>query len=389
MRHISSSTEHRRGLTLIETGVATASTVVIFTLMAMTLGATKGDRLRSHSGWNLSQLAQGMYTYATDWEGRQWTKVPDEIGAYGGNIVEYNSEVRCLEPMYIGEDPSGNLWAWWTGGSLCESWIPGTTGYWRFSFDSVFQPYAIDSASLWEQNGSRSLFHHRGFREYVAGSVHDSVFYQPGTRDAFINGLIYDDEEEYFGPYVSKASGLEAIQYIGRTGYSMSAAAMWSPEVHRAPSTGGWQDPRSFDTGYRSPSIDQCQHPSLKTMFVEQWWIEGAPSRFHPDSMNPPAEPFRIEFFGNRRHWRFNQGHASAPMTAFYDGSIGSVRVGDAFDDDRIARKSTGDGLWSRDTPMGEDGYFGDRGNGDGFSSFHVLTIDGILGRDLLRRRDG
>ena len=42
------------------------------------------------------------------------------------------------------------------------------------------------------------------------------------------------------------------------------------------------------------------------------------------------------------------------------------------------------DGLWSRDTPLGADGYFIDLGFDDSPLSHHVLTTDGILGRDTL-----
>ena len=45
-----------------------------------------------------------------------------------------------------------------------------------------------------------------------------------------------------------------------------------------------------------------------------------------------------------------------------------------------------GYGLWSRDTPFGNDGYL----MGDGYdfaeTSYHVLTIDGVRGRDTLGR---
>jgi hypothetical protein len=43
-----------------------------------------------------------------------------------------------------------------------------------------------------------------------------------------------------------------------------------------------------------------------------------------------------------------------------------------------------GYGLWSRDTPFGEDGYFIDLGYDGTLLSHHVLTTDGILGRDTL-----
>lgn len=56
--------------------------------------------------------------------------------------------------------------------------------------------------------------------------------------------------------------------------------------------------------------------------------------------------------------------------------------------DDAAVLKSTRgvDGLWSRDTPFGVDGYFGAQAFDDTRNSFHILTTDGITGRDFLRR---
>lgn len=44
----------------------------------------------------------------------------------------------------------------------------------------------------------------------------------------------------------------------------------------------------------------------------------------------------------------------------------------------------TGHGLWSRDTPLGESGYFSDVAYDLTQTSFHVLTTEGIHGRDTV-----
>ncbi len=42
-------------------------------------------------------------------------------------------------------------------------------------------------------------------------------------------------------------------------------------------------------------------------------------------------------------------------------------------------------GLWSQDTePWGIDGYLSETGYDRAQTSFHILTTDGILGRDIL-----
>ena len=45
-----------------------------------------------------------------------------------------------------------------------------------------------------------------------------------------------------------------------------------------------------------------------------------------------------------------------------------------------------GYGLWSRDTYLGEDGYFIDYGYDQAATSFHILTTDGIRGRDVVSK---
>ena len=55
--------------------------------------------------------------------------------------------------------------------------------------------------------------------------------------------------------------------------------------------------------------------------------------------------------------------------------------------DAKVRQQNQGDGLWSRDTPLGNSGYLGDYAYDDRVSTSHtILTTDGILGRDLINR---
>ena len=55
--------------------------------------------------------------------------------------------------------------------------------------------------------------------------------------------------------------------------------------------------------------------------------------------------------------------------------------------DAKVRQQNKGDGLWSRDTPLGNNGYLGDYAYDDRVSTSHtILTTDGILGRDLINR---
>ena len=56
--------------------------------------------------------------------------------------------------------------------------------------------------------------------------------------------------------------------------------------------------------------------------------------------------------------------------------------VMEAMSSDRRAERQSGHGLWSRDTSFFEDGYLISDGYDFAETSFHILTIDGIRGRD-------
>ncbi len=80
----------------------------------------------------------------------------------------------------------------------------------------------------------------------------------------------------------------------------------------------------------------------------------------------------------------FNHSFQSIPVTLFYDGSVRMMSVFEAMSSDRRHVRQTGYGLWSRDTPFGDNGYLIDVGYDFAESSFHILTTDGAKGRDIL-----
>jgi hypothetical protein len=71
------------------------------------------------------------------------------------------------------------------------------------------------------------------------------------------------------------------------------------------------------------------------------------------------------------------------PVTLFFDGSVRLTSVMEAMSSDRRAERQQGHGLWSRDTAFGEDGLFIADGYDFAATSYHILTIDGIRGRDV------
>ena len=84
-------------------------------------------------------------------------------------------------------------------------------------------------------------------------------------------------------------------------------------------------------------------------------------------------------------------GFESAPATLFYDGSARLMGTQEAMNANRRAFGNSGVGLWSLDTPFGGSyapgaggGYYSEFGYDFTSTSYHILTTDGVLGRDTL-----
>ena len=149
----------------------------------------------------------------------------------------------------------------------------------------------------------------------------------------------------------------------------------------------------SLQGGFRSPSFSHCLYPALKTHMLEHHWLQQRRSECNPNFSGgtyEECEPFY-----------FNHGYESAPIALFYDGHVESVGVREAIAaDSRMCVQTDTNpsdpdawGLWSRDTDFkgssgsgGPDGgYFMDLSYDTlSYTSFHVLTTDGIRGRDII-----
>ncbi|MHC4210107.1 MAG: hypothetical protein ACYSWT_10390, partial [Planctomycetota bacterium] len=212
----------------------------------------------------------------------------------------------------------------------------------------------------------------KGLHDYVNGRFHDPVFYSPMDTKAYLAALPAFDQD------------CEFVQTAGTipSSYALSPAAMYHPDVFRAPSQGGFQHPDTFDDGYRSPAVTQAEYAKQKTWMIEHNWLRNPPAACNPDYDDP---------FGGFSElcdpYLFNHGAGAAPLTLFFDGSVRRLGTGSVVADDARMLKMTGgvDGLWSRDTPFGGNGYFGDVSFDGTVVSHHILTTDGIRGRDTLR----
>ena len=358
---------HSRGLARSELVAVMVVLLVLATLLAPVLARVSGLSANQVSLNNLRVLHGGHTCYAADWADRQFTAVPDDLSELGGTWASYTEATGSYPPLLLGWGPGA-------GGPICE---PGyTCGRWAYWGDwpgnnfVVTLPISFDSTTPSGIVGAFRLGNAWPLHEYMAegtGRFYDPVFYSPLDRLAYETIGDADFEFDPALPLVTSS-------------YVLSPAAMYHPEVLRPRSEGGYQDPASFAEGFQSPPVSQVVYADLKSRLIEHAWLTDPPGPCN-ETFTDPHLPDSFPC----SQYLFNHGAEAAPLTLFFDGSIQPLRTGDVAAADELLLKSTGDGLWSRDTPLGELGYFGEASFDRTVVSHHILTTGGIQGRDRLR----
>ncbi len=114
---------------------------------------------------------------------------------------------------------------------------------------------------------------------------------------------------------------------------------------------------------------------------LEHNWLQNPPTECNPNLI-------ASSILSNCEPYYFNHGVESRPVTLFYDSHVAVIgtELAQRSDLQHQTQTAIGYGLWSRDTPLGAEpdgGYFMSDGYDDVATSFHILTTDGILGRDI------
>lgn len=346
----------RRGSTIYEVLAALASIVVLGTLAVPAMTAKTCDDLKNVSIRNLQALHFAHVMYAADWNDRQVTWARDDLGAWDGDAVAYNEAHDCADPFDPGCQPPV------VAGLDCDGIL--------HSYDLPQQAWAIQpinfpgppyGAVTWV--GSFRFPNARPFHDYLNGRVQDPVFYAPKDDTVLDQVAGCLDSECEFDPACNP----------GWSSYCLSPAAMLHPDVLAWNDDWDiyWRPPWDFDEGYESPTVSQAQYPALKTWMLEHSWLQNPPVPCNPSF--PGCEPYY-----------FNQGYYSVPMTLFYDGHVNGLSPYEAMRAEARTLAQAEQFLWSRDTPFGDEGYFILDGSDATETAFHILTIDGIRGRDTV-----
>jgi prepilin-type N-terminal cleavage/methylation domain-containing protein len=361
-----------RGFTIIELLVVVSIIALLVGILLPAIGKARDNARVNTSKSNLRQLGIAHQTYAADWSDRHLTLHRDNLGRYGGDVQRYNDEV------YGGGGPSG----WDLHPPIVAGWGYRGDGeyiawaYWTNQTNRVmFQPInfpglpnAVAEVDGW--GWFRYGVQPKPFNDYLNGKYHDPIFFAPKDR------MTLDPIEDCFD-IPGEFAALPDHCNPAWTSYALSPAGLFNPAVFSRNRQTGlyWSAPWEMAGGYRVPSMGHVRYPTLKTHMLEHAWLQNS------------KMPCNDAFTGCEPYY-FNHSYASTPVTLFYDGSVRLMGVMEAMSSDRrqAAQDPHGAGLWSRDTPFGEDGYLIADGYDFANTSYHILTAEGVRGRDTLGR---
>ncbi|MHC5004775.1 MAG: type II secretion system protein [Planctomycetota bacterium] len=360
--------KHGRAFTIVELLVSVSIIALLIGILLPAIGKAREQARLTQSQANLRQIGQAESTYAAEWNGRQVTVVDDNLARYGGDPVSALTNFRQTNGT-----SHPHIWAGRWG-----------NGYWGWPLDDPPRygrmVAAINFDGPWYGFGWFRITNARPLNQYLNGRYFDPVFFAPKDRIVWAHvEPCLDSPDEVDNCFLSSSgTGPDGDANVIYTSYVRSPAALFSPDVMRAPTAGGFQDPWALASGLRCPSPDHARHPDLKTHILEHHWLQQSRA-----DCNRAFEPGTYD---GCEPYYFNHSWESVPVTLFYDGHVGALGVREAEAADTRMQVQSGHGLWSRDTPFGGDGYFIDLGYDFASTSFHILTTDGIRGRDTIAR---
>ncbi len=359
----------RRGFTLTEAAAVTAAVTVLAASTVPVFRRVGCSAMRQQSAAQLATLAAAHAEYAADFNGRQFTACPDNLGVYATNaatsaatlFAAYQQANGCAPPMTVGTSASGQTTIIGHGTGSC----PGTAD------GGVFQ-IPLNPLNTSVAQGSFRWTNVRQFNAYVDGRFYDQTFYAPDDPAMTRKVQKWIDQGRDFEQ--------DAQSGIINSTYDYSPAAMYHPRVFGDGTSATFPlylSPNSVPNGegYKSPNNSQCQFPSLKTRLLERHCMEpylGA---------NPAVA-------GGQTPYQWNHSFRARSYAAFFDGSVRLFTTGEAMnaqDRARVPGTQQQMRLWLQNTPFGGSGFGGTQAD-DFFvkTSVHYLTANGIRGRDTL-----
>jgi type II secretory pathway pseudopilin PulG len=360
--------------TIIELLVVISIIALLISILLPAVGKARDNAKVAVSRSNLRELGNAMYQYAADWQDRQYTPSRDTLASYGSDhasaIAAYNQQFgppdSDIPERYQVHPPI--MWGWGA-----EGWM------WCYIFNGGIHSWSVMPIHF---EGGVKYFgwfrfpNVKAIHNYLGGKSYDPVFYAPKDYLSLRAAEpCMEDPGEAVGGDPDNPGG-PCNPPIWCT-YVWSPAALFGSGVLRNEDQGGFQDPFALPSGLRVPSMSQVRYPDLKTHMLEHQWLQNVEVNCNP-AFNPFGSVLDCE------PYYFNHALTSQPVTLFYDGHVAMTGAHEAMLADRRHKAQFGYGLWSRDTPMGTDGYMIGIGYDFAETSYAILTTDGAQGRDIL-----
>jgi len=360
--------QRTRGFTIIELLVVVSIIALLVGILLPAIGKAREQAQLTKSQANLKQLGTAMVTYGAEWSDRQLTYCNDNLARYGTDgasaVAGYQTAVGHAHPMVCLGYAQGVVWFFSNTGANSITLIPA-------DFESPTQKF-----------GSFRLVQGRQLSQYLNGRFYDPVYFAPKDSAVVASVEKYWDMPDEF---VIATGGHKYSSYI------MSPAGMVSPDVlsYNKTTDQYYTNPWSIQSGWRSPSLGQAQYPDLKTHIIEHHWLQGRKKVCNP--------AFAGGNYDGCTPYFFNGSFNSSPVMLFYDGHVASFGQGDSIDSNaRIATQNgrpNDGGLWTIHTKwaggyadFSDGGYYMETGLDWSSTSYHMLTRDGIKGRDFVAR---
>ncbi len=370
-----------KGFTIVELLVVISIIALLIGILLPAIGKARDKARTTTSVSNLRQLAVAHNAYAGDWEDAQLSLARYNISVYG-NMANYNAAIgysgggswsQAHPPLIAGwgSGAGGNgLWAYW----------PALPDHY-FAVEPIGFPGVVNGSDGY---GWFRMPNMMQLARYVNGRFYDKIYFAPKDPNFVLVEPCFDQPGEF-----SPDGPCNAHPHMDPT-YCLSPAALFSPDVfaYNEQTQKYYTDPWELPGGHRTPTMGSIRYPTLKTHMLEHPWLQ---------NMRRICNPAFITHDNNCQTYYFNHGFESTPATLFYDGHVRLFGTQEALNANRRHLGQTENdlngefGLWSIDTPFGggydpndEGGYFMDFAYDFTSTSYHILTIDGALGRDTL-----
>lgn len=372
-----------KAFTIIELLVVVSIIALLIGILLPAIGKARDRAYTTRSQANLRQLAIAHGTYGAEHNDNQYTATPHNLSSFGNNanaaVTAYLNTFPGSKSKSLPLNPVANK-------GINKGAIPLGVAYDTAAGQSVEHWYShqISHAAILPLNfggpapnnlGTFLMANNRNFNRYVSGRFYDQTFYAPKDQTVISAiGECFDAPGEYCvtegGPYFSS--------------YILSPAAMFSPDLFAMENGFNvWAVAGAF----RAPTYSQARYPDLKTHMLEHHWLQNNSRECRTGNTKIPQH---FTYNGCQPYF-FNHAKRSIPVTLFYDGHIDMLGHMEVIQANAVHKGSTGRFLWHDLTQLGNNGYFHDKKYdaaipGYNPASFHILTRDGIRGRDIFAR---